>query len=503
MNRVTPAAGVLLYRICPSPEFLLVRRNPQLRFLPGFWAFPGGKYQSSDDEIHPISGVNVANHPDFELLVTGVRELFEETGILLARNRRNNFPEPEDSWFQIRQQLHQNDSFADFLNEQELHIHTDDFQYVGELTTPEFTNLRFRTRFFLAKQPSEQEAHLLPGELDELCWSTPTDMLDSWSEGQILLSPPTLEFLLAGKSKPVDEIADSIRERTRPIDEGAIPPIYFAPQVQMIPLRTHGLPPSTHTNAYLFGNEPAYLFDPGTEDPVEQQRLFDLLDDRIRRGMKLKAIVLTHHHQDHIGAVNACAERYGIPVWAHPITAELLSGNITCSAFLNEGDVLPLGQSPQGNGSWQLHVLHTPGHASGHLAFWEPVYRLLFVADLVSALSSVVIAPPDGNLQVYLDSLKRMQSFPTRLLLPCHGSPSSRPEKTLEECIQHRIKREQQLLETLSTIPQTIDELLPILYKGTPSAVLFLAGKQLEAGLLKLAEEGKAEICEQGWRRTE
>ena len=60
--------------------------------------------------------------------------------------------------------------------------------------------------------------------------------------------------------------------------------IYFGPGVQMIPLFTEGLPPSTHTNAYLVGSDPAYLIDPGASDPAEQERLFALLAGRRLRG---------------------------------------------------------------------------------------------------------------------------------------------------------------------------------------------------------------------------
>src|SRR5262249_34892572 len=162
------------------------------------------------------------------------------------------------------------------------------------------------------------------------------------------------------------------------------------------------------------------------------------------------AVVLTHQHPDHVGAAAACAQRYGVPVWAHPRTAAALAGKVEVTRFLHDGDRLELGERPDGGGRWHLEALHTPGHAAGHLAFYETHYRLLFAGDLVSTLSSVVIAPPEGDLAEYLASLARLLRFEMRLLLPGHGNASARPRQTVEEHLAHRGQREQQLLAALS-----------------------------------------------------
>ena len=84
-----------------------------------------------------------------------------------------------------------------------------------------------------------------------------------------------------------------------------------------------------------------------------------------RRRQRLRGVVLTHHHPDHIGAADACAERYGVPILAHPRTAEALRGRIDVQQFVNDGDCLDLGTTPDGKGRWHLQALHTPGHAAG------------------------------------------------------------------------------------------------------------------------------------------
>src|SRR5260370_20868704 len=91
------------------------------------------------------------------------------------------------------------------------------------------------------------------------------------------------------------------------------------------------------------------------------------------------------------------------------------------AGVIGEADRLDWGSAPDGSGPWHLEALYPPGLAPGHLAFYEPHYQLLFAGDLISTLSSVVIAPPDGELALYLASLRRLLALPARLLLPPHG----------------------------------------------------------------------------------
>src|SRR5262249_3405520 len=156
------------------------------------------------------------------------------------------------------------------------------------------------------------------------------------------------------------------------------------------------------------GRDFLYLLDPGADSREEQQRLFAVLDAHQAGGRRLAAVVLTHHHPDHIGAAAACARRYGVPVWAHPLTTQALGAGVEGRREIDDGERLELGPAPDGSGPWWLEALHTPGHAAGHLAFYEPHYRLLIAGDMVSTLSSIIIAPPDGDLAVYLESLRRL-----------------------------------------------------------------------------------------------
>lgn len=492
MSKILQAASVLLARERGSREVYVVARAPALRFLGGFCAFPGGKVHADDIELAKTFSVGLTSQH-----VAAVRELFEEAGVLLARDAGGAYPSAEELAPLRRELMAEQMTFPELLARHKLHLRPDDLSFGGSLVTPPFSPFRFDTAFFAAVLPPRQTAEVWPGELTEGAWSSAESVLAEWNAGDKLVSPPTVALLQAICGRRVEEWRDQIAPLLA--RQAGEEPIWFSPGVQMLPLFSEGLPPSTHTNAYLVGNDPAYLLDPGASDAAEQGRLFAILDRR-----RLRGVVLTHHHPDHIGAANVCAKRYGVPILAHRLTAQALHDRIEVQKVINDGDCLDLGTAPDDKRDWHLQAIHTPGHAIGHLAFWEPRYRLLFAGDMISMLSSVLIPPPpDGDLSVYLDSLRRLQSFPTRLLLPAHGSPSARPAFALEQALSHRHEREQQLLQALQAGPQTVSELAMELYRGLPADLMRFAAMQIQAGLHKLQCEGRAVTVDaERWQQT-
>lgn len=468
-----------------SHELLVVRRSEKLRFFGGYYAFPGGK-------VDPADAVAAGSTDDLAIRrVAAVRELFEETGVLLARRADGSFPSAGSELSDFRRALiEERTTFAAGAKELGVSIREADVVPIGEVTTPEFVPVRFGTLFFLGILPPGQKVEIWQGELDQSLWTTPVALLEHWQRGECLIAPPTVMTLETLRGRAIEEAPALLGPQYQALIAGAIHPIYFAPDVRMIPLRTESLPPTNFTNAYLVGRGPLYLIDPGTKEPDEQRRLFEVIDAEQQGDRRLEAVILSHQHPDHVGAANACAERYKVPIWAHRLTAEALQGKIAVQRYLEEGERLPLGK-PSDPGPLELEVLHTPGHAAGHLCFYEPRLRLLFTADMVSTLSSVVIGPPDGDLAVYLQSLNRLRELPTRLLFPGHGNASSRPREVIDEYLAHRAKREEMLVAALGQKPCTVEELLPELYKGTPPDLMRFAEMQLVAGLQKLEREGR------------
>jgi glyoxylase-like metal-dependent hydrolase (beta-lactamase superfamily II)/8-oxo-dGTP pyrophosphatase MutT (NUDIX family) len=485
VSSITPAASVLLSRGPGSRDVYSILRSQHLKFFGGFWAFPGGKLASQDG---------------LDLRLTACRELFEETGVLIARRADGSFAAQDPELSRCRQALLLEQlAFNQILADRGLSVHPGDFQTVGEVTTPAFSPLRFATTFFASRLPAGQEPDVWDGELERGEWITGPGLLARWRCGASLVTPPSLLILETLDNLPVDEAPRLLGPIFARLAGGAMHPIFFAPCVQILPLKTVALPPSSYTNAVLLGNGPRYLIDPGADEPQEQERLFEVLDEHQRAGAPLTAVVLTHHHPDHVGAAAVCARRYGVPIWAHPITAEKLAGRITIDRHLLDGDMLDLGTSPSDSQPWRLEAVFTPGHASGHLAFFERCYGVLIAGDMVSTMTSIVIGPPDGDLAVYLKSLHRLREIPSRMILPAHGNVSTQPTRLLDDALEHRAKRERQLLDELRGGSAGIDELTERMYRGTPEALMRFARAQTLAGLLKLQGEGKARPVGEQW----
>jgi glyoxylase-like metal-dependent hydrolase (beta-lactamase superfamily II)/8-oxo-dGTP pyrophosphatase MutT (NUDIX family) len=463
-----------------------VRRAESLRFMGNFWAFPGGKVHADDPGPYAAAA----------------RELFEETGVLIARRPDGSFPFPDAGLAEARRELLADQlTWAGLLAARNLTVSPDDFLYAGSIVTPEFAPVRFDTSFFVAACPPGQSPEIWPGELTEGVWGTADELLADWMRGGRLLSPPTVSLLECVRGCPLTDLPQRTASILAQVAAGGHPPIYFSPAVGMIPVRTLALPPSTHTNAYLVGTDRPHLLDPGPKDPAEQEKLFAAVDELLG-GRRLAAVVLTHQHPDHIGATNVTARRYDAPVLAHPITAKMLAAKIKVDGTIEDGARLELGTAPAGDGSWHLEAVFTPGHAPGHLCFYERRYSLLFAGDMISTVSSVVICPPEGDLTQYLASVRRLQEFPARILLPAHGSASARPAHLLEQCLAHRKQREEDLVGALADARHTVKELAQVVYRGLPEPLMRFAELQVLAGLQKLEREGRASSDGESWART-
>jgi endoribonuclease LACTB2 len=152
VDPITPAASVLLSPGPGSPEVFAVLRGQHLKFFGGFWAFPGGRLDADD---LTLGGVTEPTAP--ALRVTACREVFEEAGILVARQHDGLFLRSGDDLDRLRHDLLDGRlSFGQLLAERQLAIHADDFRHVGQLTTPRFSKVRFATTFFTAYLPAGQ-----------------------------------------------------------------------------------------------------------------------------------------------------------------------------------------------------------------------------------------------------------------------------------------------------------------------------------------------------------
>ena len=266
------------------------------------------------------------------------------------------------------------------------------------------------------------------------------------------------------------------------------------------PLKSPTIPPATTTNAYVIGTTDLYVVDPATYEESEKARLFEMLDERVADGARVAGVLLTHHHRDHIGAVNDVSSRYDVPVHAHELTLDRIPAGFKRGRALEDGSRIDLGRAPDGSPDWHVEALFTPGHDRGHLAFRESRYRALFAGDLVSTLSTIVIDPPEGHLRTYLASLMRLMSEDIDVLYPAHGAPTTEPKTLLREYVRHRGEREEALVRALRKEPRKPSDLVPEVYEDVDPRMYALAERSLLAGLEKLAEEGRAEEVDAKWK---
>src|SRR5690606_29051749 len=115
---------------------------------------------------------------------------------------------------------------------------------------------------------------------------------------------------------------------------------------------------------------------------------------------------------------------------------------------------------------WVLEVIHTPGHASNHVAFALEGTGLALSGDHVMAWSSTVIAPPDGSVAQYLHSIERLAEREFRTLLPGHGGPVKDPAAFLDHLVRHRKKRSDAILDRLAKGDRQVPEIVAQLYRG-------------------------------------
>ncbi len=488
-----PAVSVMLTR---GEEVLLVRRSPRLRAFANLWAFPGGTVSAEDAEI-AVSGA-----PDPETaarVAAAVREVFEETGVFLGTAGRSVATTERDDL--RRRLLAGRIGLRAVLASFEAGIDAARFVEVEELTTPESAPYRFDTRFYRLALPGGAEPSVWPGEIVDQAMLSPKTALARWRGGDMALAPPIIGLL--ERWSPDDGV---FRARNR--EEGRLrPAVRYSPGIAVIPCRTRTLPPATHTNAVLIGTSRRYLVDPAAEAPADREMLFEMVDRLLGPGDRLAGILVTHHHPDHIGSVGAASSRYGVPVGAHPETFARIPPAPGEMRPLAEGDTLDLGEAPDGSPGWALEVRFVPGHAPGHLAFVESRYGAMVVGDMVSSLSSIIIAPEDGDLGRYMESLRRLAAECRGIVYPGHGVPVVAGGDLLRAQVRHREARETSLLEALGSEPAPLEAIGLRVYPTSEvprrGPVRRLAEVALTSGLLKLEREGRASAEAGKWfRRT-
>lgn len=199
-----PAATVVLLRETTTGiSTYLMRRTPTMAFAAGMHVFPGGRIDAADfDSAVEVRGEIPAPRMTADdrlgraLVIGAVREVFEETGVLLAVDAAGRWPELDDQWDADRLIVEQDSTqLAGVLARRGLHIEAEHLPLWSHWITPEVEERRYDVRFFAAVVPPNHPVRDVSGEADQVRWVTPSEGLVEYDRGQLAMLPPTVTTL--------------------------------------------------------------------------------------------------------------------------------------------------------------------------------------------------------------------------------------------------------------------------------------------------------------------
>ena len=380
------AAAVVLFRRADTGgvEVFWLEREQKLRFAGGHFAFPGGKVEPADSLI-PVLGAAGA---EARFMVTAARELFEETGVLKARGAERLAPLSRRTTAAL---LSQTVSFRDLL------------QGTGSRCTSTTSSCG----------PLDDTA-VLPVGFDALLpgggpWAQGSGLKGGWwrrmdrsrqpgalGGGDGAASPACLHALqvMAGFT---DAPARHERSGRRGSAHFQAERIEFQRGVMLYPSSPH--PSAGQHQRVCAGHWRVCGGGPWLSSRRRSDRLVHFSKPWVLR-VSPQGGVLTHHHGITWGAPQA-GDALGLPVWAHERTAD--RSPVPVARTLHDGEVLTLaGPMPM---RWQ--VLHTPGHARGHLTLVDERSRAAVVGDMVAVGPSSTHRRRDGGVLASVGTASR------------------------------------------------------------------------------------------------
>lgn len=289
-------------------------------------------------------------------------------------------------------------------------------------------------------------------------------------------------------------------------------PIEITPHVTSLHVDLKWFPQPYPPNVFLIrdGNEAA-LVDAGFGDDESIKKRMEVLGNL--GAVKLNYIFITHHHYDHSSGAHLLREATGAKIVVHRDEETLLvnpdesSGDLeipedqkeareqarkwraeaakaTPDLLVDDGAVFTIGEL-------RLRSVHAPGHTAGHLCLLLDGENVLFAGDNVLGVGTAAIAPPPhGDMAEYIRSLRKMQDLHADTLAPGHGPAVSEPNRKIQELIDHRQQRENQIVELLGSGKDTVKSLLKAIYPELDKRLMGMAQGQVLAHLHKLQSEG-------------
>lgn len=266
----------------------------------------------------------------------------------------------------------------------------------------------------------------------------------------------------------------------------------LSPLISRVICRNPGPFTYTGSGTYIVGREGGDLaiIDPG---PMNEAHL-EAIAAAVGKT-RVSDILITHTHSDHCGGARRLAEMLGAPIRGagpHPVPDKSLD-----APALDEGAdysfapdaVLADGEIIEGDG-WSIAALATPGHISNHLCFALREESALFTGDHIMGWATTVIAPPDGDMGDYFDSLEKLLAREEELYFPTHGAPIENAKPFVRAVRTHRRIRDGQILDQLKKGRNEIRDITAALYADIDKRLHGAAALNVYAHLIRLVRTG-------------
>ncbi len=247
------------------------------------------------------------------------------------------------------------------------------------------------------------------------------------------------------------------------------------------------------TNTYIVGGD----LQAGSVAIIDPGPAIDAHVDTIMRefGGRIDSIVVTHTHADHSPAARQLAQLSAAEVYGAtpPTAAKYQDEGFRADHEVSDDQLLVLA-------GVNIRAVHTPGHVSNHYCYLIEEDGVLLTGDHLMNGSTVVIIPPAGVMKDYIESLQKLKKYPLKSLGPGHGELMSEPLVVVDGIIQHRLRREQKVVDKLTSLGAvTLEELTPVVYDDVDDSLHFMASLSLAAHLIKLEAEGRAQQQDKRW----
>ncbi len=550
MNQVLvprPAATLILVRDASAGmEVFMIRRTQAAAFMGGAHVFPGGGVDAGDASAELAAHCEGLDDAEASRLLgvergglaywtAALRECFEEAGLLLAHDAEGSYADLNDAerlqvFAQWRESVRAGRAtLADLCREHGLRLAAGRLAYYSHWITQPGRPRRYDTRFFVAEAPSAQTASHDNSETVDHLWIQPGEALARHQRGEIQLVFPTIKTLesIAGFDTAAALLAFARSPRKMPTmaprtansaegkkllvpgdyayaEVGRLDPaglghasceivpgtvVQLSPKVRRITAPNPGFMTGPGTNTYLLGaGGDIAVIDPGPAIDAHVEAVL------AAAGARLRWILVTHTHTDHSPAAALLKARTGAELMGMPPPPfERQDQSFRPDRVLADGERIDLA-------GCMLRVIHAPGHASNQLCYLLEEERLLFTGDHVMQGSTVVINPPDGDMRVYLDSLRRLQREDLAWFAPGHGFLMDKPQEALERLLIHRLTRENKVLNALRAAGEAaLEQLLPAVYDDVSARLYPVASRSLLAHLIKLKDEGRLRESHGRW----